>query len=201
MSFVTRRFAVGGALAVSSIALGVSGVTASPVDQKITGVVPPLRQPKTMACWATAATMMHSWKKNQSISIEAALSEIDPNYLEIFEINKGLISNNKPGFLLSAGLRSEAPQNYTTQGWANLIRRHGPLWVTTAEGQNFSIHARVMTAIFGDGTGNGTTVVIIDPADGAVHTEKLSIFDQKFEAVARQDLGNCGELRPQVVHY
>src|SRR5258706_8310390 len=89
------------------------------------------------------------------------------------------------------------------EGWAKLIQAHGPLWVTTNEGaQNrFSIHARVLTSIVGDGTAKGSNVTVVDPADGGVHTESLDVFAKKFEDVAIIDLGQGGDLRPQVVHY
>lgn len=201
MNNVTRRLMFGGLIASTWLAGNIGLADAAPVNENVTGTVPPLKQPKTNACWATVATMMHSWKKNQSVTIETALSEFGATYLAIYNNDTGLAAADKPGFLAAAGFKAEAPQNYTTQGWASLIKRYGPLWVTTAEGAKFSIHARVMTAIFGDGTAGGTTVVIVDPADGQVHTEKLSVFDQKFEQVAKQDLGNGGDLRPQVVHY
>jgi hypothetical protein len=177
--------------------------TTALVDARAPGTIPALKQPTNMTCWATVATMMYSWKNNRRESIESALRTIGATYLDMFRRNQGMSGADKPGFLLTMGLKAEAPQNYTAEGWASLIRRHGPLWVTTNEGtQNrFSIHARVMSAIFGDSSANGTTVVLYDPADGQVHTETLGLFTRKFEDVARGDLGSTGDLRPQVVHY
>jgi papain like cysteine protease AvrRpt2 len=173
------------------------------INAKAPGTIPALKQPTTMTCWATVATMLYSWKNNSSESIPSAIGKIGSTYLNLFQRNQALSANDKPGFLLSMGLKAEAPQNYTAAGWAALISRYGPLWVTTNEGtqKNFSIHARVMSAIFGDGSPSGTTVVVYDPADGQVHTESLGTFAGKFEDVARLDLGGTGDLRPQVVHY
>jgi hypothetical protein len=156
-----------------------------------------------MTCWATVATMMHSWKFNRSDMIETALRDIGEMYLRMFQRDAGLSANDKPAFLRAAGLRVEAPQNYTVDGWAGLVRRFGPLWVTTNEGsgQMFAIHARIVTAVFGHGTPSGTSMIIVDPADGAVHTEIVADFVKTFEDVARIDLGASGDLRPQVVHY
>ncbi len=199
MFVLTRRLAMGALASLPCVVSFSSSAIAVPVNEKITGVVPPLRQLKPNGCWATAATMMHSWKKNVSVSVEVALGEIGANYLAIYNRDTGLSGADKPGFILAARLKAEAPQNYTAQGWGTLIRQHGPLWVTTAEG--FSIHARVLTAIFGDGTSAGTSLVIIDPADGQTYTEKLLDFDRKFEEVARRDLRRGADIRPQVVHY
>jgi hypothetical protein len=147
--------------------------------------------------------MMHSWRTNQSLSIEKAIGQIGTSYLAMFKSDQGLSGSDKPAFLSAAGLQSEAPQNYTAEGWAKLIQAHGPLWVTTNEGdQNkFSIHARVLTSIVGDGTAKGSNVTVVDPADGRVHTESLDVFAHKFEDVAKLDFGGGGDLRPQVVHY
>lgn len=173
------------------------------IDARAAGTIPALKQPTSMTCWATVATMLYSWKNNRSETIPSALGKIGSTYLELFRRNQALSGSDKAGFLFSMGLKAEAPQNYTAEGWATLIRQHGPLWVTTNEGtqKDFSIHARVMSAIFGDGSVSGTTVVVYDPADGQVHTETLGIFARKFEDVARLDLGRTGDLRPQVVHY
>jgi hypothetical protein len=212
MPNISRRSAIN--LALAAIVFPYRSALASPVDARSSGIVPPLQQPGSMTCWATVATMMYSWKNNQSVDIDTALSAIGQTYLNLFRTNQGLSAGDKPGFLLAAGLKAEGPQNYTAEGWAGLIQNYGPLWVTTNEGAlsanvgcdmtQFAIHARILTAIFGDGTPMGTSVVVVDPADGSVHTdETLLTFVQKFEDVARID--QCGDsnadLRPQVVHY
>jgi len=203
MSAMNRRHAIKTAVASAVAFSCMKRANAASVDANASGTVPPLRQPSTMTCWATVATIMYSWKNGQSFTIPTALAHAGANYVTMFNNNQGLSGSDKAGFLTAMGLRAEGPQNFTADGWAHLIAGHGPLWVTTNEGthQNFSIHARVMTAIFGDGTGNGTTVTIVDPADGRVHTESLTTFVQKFEDVARIDLGQGADLRPQVVHY
>jgi hypothetical protein len=167
------------------------------------GIVPPIKQPSTMTCWATVAAMMYSWKQSRSTQIDELLGSLDPSYKLKFQMNEGLGAAEKADFLARMGLTAEAPQNLDAQGWAKLIKDHGPLWITTNEGSgaNFSIHARIITGIFGDGSSAGSTAVIVDPADGKVHVESLKSFVQKFEDVARIDLGSTGELRPQIVHY
>jgi hypothetical protein len=52
---------------------------------------------------------------------------------------------------------------------ADLLRQSGPLWVTTGgEGFPPSPHAEIIIGIHGDGTPAGTTLRMIDPADGSV---------------------------------
>lgn len=167
------------------------------------GTVSPIRQPTSMSCWATAAAMMYSWKHNQSTSIQEVLGRLGPSYKSKFELNEGLSGEEKSAFLAAMGLTAEIPQNLDARGWASLIKKYGPLWITTNEGTGarFSIHARIISGVFGDGSSEGTTFVIVDPADGKVHLEAMRSFVKKFEDVARIDLGDTGELRPQIVHY
>ncbi len=98
---------------------------------------------------------------------------------------------------------SEPPQDYSVTGWANLIKQYGPLWVTTNEAPTglFSVHARIVTALKGDGTVDGTSFTIVDPADGAVHTETVTQFVNKYDSVATGDMKGGGDFRPQVVHF
>ncbi|WP_123691652.1 papain-like cysteine protease family protein [Delftia acidovorans] len=176
---------------------------AAPISVTVPGIVPPLKQPTSMTCWATVATMMYSWKKSTSMDIQTVMTAAGPQYLAQFNSNIGLKGSDKPKFLSTLGLKSEAPRNYTIDGWGQLLRQHGPVWVTTDEGTNglFAIHARVLTAVQGDGTANGTSFGIVDPADGLVHTETVAEFVRKFEQVARDDMGIGADLRPQVVHF
>jgi hypothetical protein len=144
--------------------------------------------------------MLYCWKNNISQDIQTVLATAGADYVTMFLQDQGLTSSAKVSFLGAMGLKAEVPQNYTAQGWAQLITNYGALWVTTSEdtGQNFSPHARVLTSIFGDATPDGTTMVIIDPADGQVHTETWSAFAKEFENIA---IGDGQDSRPQVVHY
>lgn len=171
------------------------------IEYTVPGIVEAIQQPSGMTCWATAATMMQSWRNDASYTIEAVMDSAGPAYRAKFDADDGLGAGEKPMFLRRLGLRSEVPMSYTIQGWERLLRQYGALWVTTAEGANFSIHARIIAGIRGDETADGTTFSIVDPADGQRHTETITDFVRKFEDVARQDLGHRGELRPQVVHY
>jgi hypothetical protein len=201
MISVTRRTLICSATCIAAASSAGRAFADGQVNYSIPGILPTLKQPMDWACWATVATMMYSWKNNGSYDIETALAKIGNTYLDIYKKNSGLSPKDKSGFLYSAGLVAEAPQNYFPRGWNDLLKKYGALWVTTAEGVGFSVHARILTGIFGDGTFDGTSLTIADPADGRIHTETVTVFAKKFEEVARQDLGSGGELRPQVVHY
>lgn len=171
------------------------------IDYIVPGIVAPIQQPSGMTCWATAATMMYAWKNNANYAIETVMDKAGATYRAKFDQDDGLASAEKPDFLDQLTLRSEVPMSYSITGWEQLLRRHGPLWVTTSGGATFSIHARILVGIKGDGSAAGTIFAIVDPADGESHSESVATFVKKFEDVARQDLGHGGELRPQVVHF
>ena len=170
------------------------------VNYRVPGVVEALAQPSSMTCWATVTTIMVMWRKQVSMSIQTAIGQIGATYLAKFNANQGLTGAEKPGFLAAAGLAYQAPQSLSVQGWEALLRQYGPLWVTTDEDPTagFSIHARVMICIRGDGTTAGTTVEIVDPAGGRTYAENFGTFQRKFESEA---LDPKRPLRIQIVHW
>jgi hypothetical protein len=174
----------------------------APVSYRVSGIVPPLRQPTSMTCWATVTTMMVCWRQNQSMSIDTAIGGIGSQYLAKFQANQGLASAEKGPFLAAAGLVAEPPMCYSIEGWLQLLRTYGPLWVTTDEdpSKNFAIHARIMVGIEGDGTPEGTSVRIVDPATGTEYSEDVPTFTRKFEEEALHSKPDQ-PLRIQVVHW
>jgi hypothetical protein len=178
---------------------GTAFALSRPVSYRVPGTVPQVRQPKSMDCWATVTTMLVSWKQQSSTSIENVISAIGPVYRDMFDRNTGLPTSETAAFFVAAGLQSEPAMNYTLEGWEGLLRRYGPLWVTTDErsGPSFSLHARVMVGIEGDGTPEATTIHFIDPADGQAYSERFPAFLRKFEEVA----GLSGPIDFQVIHF
>ena len=166
-------------------ARGRSRASAMATYQKyqVPGTVPGVRQPKSMACWATVATMLMSWHDRRSYEIKDALAALGQEWNDIFDGNTGLFSSKAATFFATVGLQQEPPMNYSADGWERLLRQFGPLWVTTQEGGSpFSLHARVMVGIEGDGRADATFVHIVDPADGSQKTEALRDFARKFES-------------------
>jgi len=169
------------------------------VDYDVPGTVPVIKQPTPMSCWATVTTMLMSWRDQMSYSIETALQKIGDPWLKLFEADKGLKSADKPVFLAASGLIAEAPQSFSLEGWENLLRTFGPIWVTTDEkpGAGWAIHARLITGIHGDGTAENTFLKIIDPGTGTAYREKVSVFIPKFE----EEVVKTGHMRIQIVHF
>ena len=100
------------------------------------------------------------------------------------------------------GLTPEAPQDYTVEGFAQLLKDNGPLWVASAEP---GPHIRVVTGMSGDGTPDGTTVYINDPwqtgmasfsmpNSGSQYTETYHQFQDKQDSLAMTELKIPGAI-------
>jgi hypothetical protein len=175
----------------------------STINYVVPGVVPALVQPSSMTCWATVSTMLVSWHETASYAIADVMQRAGSDYLTLYQGDQGLAGTAKPAFLASLSLSAEQPQDFSPDGWLALLQNHGALWVTTNEGpgQLFAVHARVVVGISGDETGDGTSLQIVDPADGSTSTETLTTFTKKFDDIARADSAPDLTFRPQVVHF
>jgi hypothetical protein len=117
-------------------------------------------QPTGMTCWSAAATMLTGANMSYGPG-EAALGAtggLEPSF------------ENVQKFANAHGLTMHAPQSWTVPGLAGLMRQ-GPVWV--AGWVPFG-HAVVYGGIHGDGTPEGTLIIIYDPLPvgvGAVRGE------------------------------
>jgi len=181
----------------------VSAAGADQVIAKFAGTVPKQKQENSMACWATVATMMVSWKEGRQMTVEEVLQKAGAQYLTQFQNQQGLLSSEKEAFIGALGMEGEAPASYSLQQYIDWVNTYGPLWITTdsseAAGQ-FSPHARVVTRITGTGSpdGSGTSFVFIDPATGTELTEPFSAFLAAYEQMVTD---NPGDLFIQIVHF
>lgn len=169
------------------------------ISYDVPGVFNVIAQPSSMACWATVFTMLKSWRSQQSMSIEEALRTVGQRWVDIYRSNSGLSGDDKVVFLSIAGLAAEPPQSFTVEGWEQLLRNYGPIWVTTDEapGKTWAIHARIITGIQGDGTLENTRFKIVDPAGGRRYEESIATFLPKYE----EEVIRTGYMRIQVVHW
>lgn len=81
-----------------------------------------------------------------------------------------------------------------------MLVEHGPLWLTIDEDTScgFSIYARVLTGMSGNGTIENTTLIFTDPGHGGrVVRESFQAFAEKFEDKAI----DVGVFRVQVAHW
>lgn len=182
----------------------VEGGTSENVLAEVKGLVPMLQQENENACWATAATMMMSWKKAQSMSVPDVLAIAGQEYVDRFNNKQGLPSIKKEDFISAYGLVGEPPANYMLQTYISFINTYGPLWVTTDSSSNegsFSPHARILKKIVGAGTpdGKNTFFIFNDPASGTEVRESFEVFLSSFEQMVTDNPGK--NLFVQIVHF
>jgi hypothetical protein len=144
-----------------------------------------------MSCWAAGAAMIVSWKDDITVSP----SEI-ANATGYWNQYKEGLNANDTEMLRFWGLKIEPPQNYSVEGFAELLNKYGPLWVASAEP---GPHIRVVTGMVGDGTVNETLLYINDPWEKGMEEFKLpnlgsQYVETYFQFVQKQDELARGEL-------
>jgi hypothetical protein len=143
------------------------------------------------SCWAAGAAMLVGWRDKMSVDP----SEIARATGYWAQYANGLHAEDTQMFRVWR-LTPEAAQTYTVEGFADLLRRHGPLWVASAEP---GPHVRVVTGMVGDGTATGTLVHICDPWEqgmaafrmpnhGSRYTETYQRFVDKQNTLGRQEM-------------
>lgn len=169
------------------------------VDYAIPGLFAPMAQPSSMACWATVYTMLVSWRRQQSLTIEDALAQAGQHWLDMYRANTGLPGDEHGTFFAAAGLIAEPLQSFSVDGWEQLLRNYGPVIVTANEapGKAWAMHARVITGIRGDGTAENTQFTIVDPNGGRTYQESIAVFIPKYE----DEIRRTGDSRIQVAHW
>jgi hypothetical protein len=170
------------------------------VEVKIKGSVTPLRQSSEKTCWATVYTMLYGWKTQQPVTVDTAIARVGARWSALLAKREGILRDQKVDFIADAGLVAELPKNPTIDGWASMIATYGPIWVTTDEDptDEFSIHARILCAVRGDRTPEGTKLDFIDPGTGSFVTESFKDFLVKYESEA---MDPDSPLRVQIVHW
>jgi hypothetical protein len=160
-----------------------SKATALGIDVSADPTVGPVKQKSSMTCWAAAGTMLASWKAGVSMTPETVLDGLGGSWRAKYDADQGLTASDLRGFTAALGLREEGPMSYTVEGLARLLKANGPLWVISDDSfeGNQIVHARVVTALKGDGTLDGTTVTLVDPIVGSFVTEPFTRFEQRLE--------------------
>lgn len=154
------------------------------IDVSVTPDVEPIHQPSPMTCWAAAGTMLASWEAETALPIEQVLDQLGDYWRAKFEADQGLSAVELAAFAGALGLTGKAPMRHSVAGLARLLSDEGPLWVVSDdpfEGNN-TVHLRVVTAMKGDGTPEGTTVTLADSSSGTFVTESFTEFARDLEA-------------------
>ncbi len=142
------------------------------------------------SCWAAGAAMLVAWRDRVSVDP----SQIARSIGYWAQYAAGLHAEDTTMFR-AWRLTPLPPQSWSISAFADLVKRHGPLWVASAEP---GPHIRVVTGVVGDGSPSGTLVHINDPWEqgmavfrmpnaGARYTETYQQFVDKQETLARQE--------------
>jgi GH25 family lysozyme M1 (1,4-beta-N-acetylmuramidase) len=187
---------------VASVDIGAGGESEN-VLAEVKGFIPNLLQANDNACWATAATIMMSWKKGTLQAVQDVLTIAGSQYVQLFADKKALPSSLKANFIASLGLVGEPPASYGVQKYVDWVNAYGPIWITTdssAQDGVFSPHAGILVKITGTGTpdGIGTQFTFIDPATGTLSAMAFNDFLKVYEQMVTD---NPGSLFIQIVHF
>ncbi|MGR6318216.1 papain-like cysteine protease family protein [Micromonospora soli] len=150
------------------------------LDVAISPAVVPVKQNSSLVCWAAGGTIMSNWKTGQAATVEQMLDGLGGVWRSRYDLNQPLSVVELRAFLAAVGLTEDEPTSYTPEGLARLVENVGPLLDVGDDGieNNQVLHIRILTGVKGDGTPDGTTTSLADPATGTVVTETFHVFDQ-----------------------
>lgn len=176
------------------------------INFDIIGTVPRIEQPSNNTCWAATLAMMVSWLEDKTTSIEDVMTYAGDFFKVKYKDDIPLFQHEKEMLLPRFNLMGERAGEMSSLFLFEKLRKHGPIWITTDEatGAEFSVHARIITGIYGDGeTLEKTFVKIVDPSplSEGQYEESLNELFSKFYEVANKEL-SLGRLpRIQLVYF
>jgi len=150
-----------------------------------------------MVCWATVHAMMRSWKFQASFGIRQAAGAVGEKYGVMVDKNQGLPPAEFGPFINAAQMQFQPMMNLTIDGWVNLLRTKGLIWVGTLNsiGPGAGLHSRIIEAMSGDGSVDNTKMHIIDPDGGRQYPETFRDFITKYEGAFGQVTGDYFQIR------
>ena len=124
-----------------------------------------LPQPDSETCWAAAAAMLMAWDQSGSPAAQLARAR---GAVQGYDGDPDVAATTR--FADAVGLVAEPPQDYSEEGFRQLLNRYGPLWVGKRMASEFDTasHAVVVTGMYSDG--QRSYLVVADPWDRAVGT-------------------------------
>lgn len=170
--------------------------------------VAPVKQRTKNGCWATAFTMLKSWRDGKDHTVEAALKALGPEYVDNFVRDTGLPGGSELDFVRNAGMSAQAPANYSLAGFVSLLQDYGPLWIIV--GNAINSHALVLVGVYGTELGetkkayDDAVFEFIDPLVGGYVYTPARTFMNDFEREAGIIVNSKADdvdLRWQILHW
>ncbi|MCU0567015.1 MAG: hypothetical protein MUF49_10505 [Oculatellaceae cyanobacterium Prado106] len=152
--------------------------------------VPLIPQQTAYSAWTAAAAMLVAWRDEMPLNLNELAQGAGP-----WALYKSALQTEDPNFFKVWGLATKPAQTLTVDSFVQLIMdTFGPIWVAADPPGS---RARVITGVYGDGTPEGTYVLINDPwatnmtsfqmpNSGAKYQESYQQFMQKQLSMTRQ---------------
>lgn len=141
--------------------------------------------------------MIKRWSENNSsLEIQDVLDELGEPYKLHFDTDSGLPGNDFEEFFDKAEIGFNEPQNYSIDGWVNLLKNKGPLLVDVMSffdpaTNTIWTHVRLLVGIEKDENDpNSTKFIFIDPAKGREIKESFEDFLALYEAEPQNQVDN-----------
>ncbi|MGA2740147.1 MAG: papain-like cysteine protease family protein [Bryobacteraceae bacterium] len=171
----------------------------------VPGHIVPLKQ-NGATCWATTATMMYNWRHKTALTVQRVVATAGDDYTALVIQQKELPTGMKDKFIHIIGLEAEGPQDFSDEGWFDMLRKYGLLWVTTStvfSDEPWSTHARLirgarLTPRFGH-----LMFMVVDPETGTQYEEDSDEFNALFDRLgfAQLKLRPNADMFSQVFHF
>jgi hypothetical protein len=136
--------------------------------------------------------MLVSYKDGRPVSVEDAVRRAGSRFEQLLRGDAALAKTDMADYLSALGLLSEPVAALRVERLRQMLQRFGAIWLTPDYAPDFSLDARIVTGIHGDGTPSGTKLIMLDPGAGA---ESSVAFDRLSDVFERKNLSNpAGQL-------
>lgn len=145
----------------------------------------PIRQPTAYSCWATVLTMLLSWQEGKLLDINATMGRFGRKYQDLLRQSdqQGIQLKDELTLYKIAHIDIMQQLNPSIDGWAAYLKDYGPLSVTIEANPPFggTVHAILVTGIYGRKDASHTLISYIDPLDGREHLIDFMQFIPMYE--------------------
>src|SRR3990172_2706690 len=127
--------------------------------------------------WAVQLATLIAWRDDKPYTVEEALTTVGPRWAETYRRGEMLSDEDVTLLVGTTGLCVSPPQSPSAEAWEAMLRTYGPLCVLPDDDPpTFSPLGRVVLAIAGDGTPEGTQIYYADSASGEGASDRLAMF-------------------------
>jgi Papain-like cysteine protease AvrRpt2 len=176
------------------------------ITSLISLTVSPIKQPGTNTTWAAAAAMLAMQRDASLQTVDAVIAKAGDPFRAMLQGNQNLLVKDLRAFLDGLKFSTIIVDDFDANRLASLLSASGPLWIAATTGADvdaakFSVHARILRAISGDGSDANTTVTVIDPEAGTESMVTLGTFRAMFkDKVMVPDLGSATPTKIQLIY-